>query len=76
MAKLGEAHTNKADQWFEVRTTGEDDPQRAAFVDKTLKKYKSPFAPVDRSHPNTDSERAHEGRGGDAAPTRTAISHV
>lgn len=40
MAKPGEADTNQADQWYEIRKTGEDDPQRAAFVDEVVKKLK------------------------------------
>ena len=51
MPKLGEAHSNHADQWFEIRqTAGEDDPQRAAFVDAIVKKLKRPSI----EHPNTN----------------------
>lgn len=53
MPKLGEAHSNHADQWFEIRqAAGEDDPQRAAFVDEIVKKLKRPSI----EHPDTDDD--------------------
>lgn len=68
MPKPGEADTNHAAPWCEIRSSAADDPQRAAFVDRIAAKYKALSRPS-IAHPNdSDYERAHAGRGGESRP--------